>query len=241
MMSDAEALLEKTLLRGSFGFRQIQLLSEAVSHGRTPAVQSNADHSKLLEFLRTRQSETTYLGSKETIVKLTEIGIDAVLESASLVVIHAILDGAVMDLCRISALCAPDEWESELSNKQIALSDFRNATYQQLRDRKLSEYLLSLDRQSLLNKIDRLLAKCQPAAAPDCPYRYDKHRMLQLDQLRHEIVHGDGLMAMKPVSASDLEYLRDTFMWLAVQVRRKFQLNVEIRGLRGVERVISLP
>ena len=71
------------------------------------------------------------------------------------------VDGAAFDYCRVTALHAPQDWESDISNKQVPLSVVRGASFDEVRGTKLEEYLKDLEIKSLKEKIDRLHARCR--------------------------------------------------------------------------------
>jgi len=157
------------------------------------------------------------------------------LNAASLVFAHSALDAWVLDLCRVTAMKAPRDWESSVKDKQIALLSVRQSTYESLLDEALRGFFQQLEKESLLKKVDLLFQRCRPE--PEWrgqTYRYDRDRLMRLDTLRHEIIHGDALSGDIPDLRVELLYLRETGMHLMriVSLRYKVQLDPSY-ALRG--------
>lgn len=74
----------------------------------------------------------------------------------------------------------------------------------------LNEYLKELERRSLLTKIDLLVARCKPPAdwSPIDGYQFDRSRLQRLDELRHKIVHGSGLVEVNPTTEDDFKHFQ---------------------------------
>jgi len=154
------------------------------------------------------------------------------LDAATVVFVHSILDAAAIDYCRVTAMAAPSDWEPDLRGNAVRLTEIRGSTYDELLRRKLGDRLQSLERESLLTKIDRLLARCQPPAgwSPMNNYKFDLETMKRLDEQRHDIVHGLAIgrpLKDFPLSPESLWYLQRTLMYFAGLVNRKYGLMLD--------------
>jgi hypothetical protein len=160
----------------------------------------------------------------------------ALLDAAVLVFYHSLLDALVMDCCRVTALHAPRDWEQDLKNTQVQLRDAKSKSYDQLFQVKLDGHLKKLERESLLTKVDRLCARCNPPSgwSPMLGYAYDEERVKCFDDQRHEIVHGKapGKAPGKPltlfqVSDDSLEYILGTGIYFLGLINFKYGLQFD--------------
>ena len=147
----------------------------------------------------------------EMTVGQAQIGVDA----ASIVFAHSVLDGAALDYCRVTALVAPNDWESVIDQRQVKVSDLRGASYEQILSKKLDEFFEQLERESLLKKADYLFARCKPAAnwSPMNNYIYDRDRLKKLDDYRHQVIHGINRLERIASADEEVDYLTRTVLF----------------------------
>jgi len=156
----------------------------------------------------------------------------ASLEAAVLVFYHSILDASAFDYCRVTTLHAPRDWEQDLRNAQVQLLETQEKSYDQLLQAKLNERLEKLERESLLTKVDRIFARCNPPSgwSPMRGYVFDRDRIKRFDDQRHEIVHGKALgkpLMLFQVSDESLFYVQQTGMYFMGLVNFKYQLRLD--------------
>ncbi|HEV3483008.1 MAG TPA: hypothetical protein VGR97_11860 [Candidatus Acidoferrales bacterium] len=161
----------------------------------------------------------------------------ASLDAAVLVFYHSLLDGMALDCCRITALHAPQDWEQDLKNSQVSLLESKSKSYDELLRAKIEERLERLERESLLTKLDRLFARCNPSAnwSPMAGYEFVRKDIELFDDQRHEIVHGEALgktLTLFEVSEENLFYVQQTGMYLLGLVNHKYGLKVDPRFLQ---------
>ena len=144
----------------------------------------------------------------------------ASLDAAVLVFYHTLLDATAFDYCRVTVLHAPSDWVQNLKSTQVQLLETKSKSYDQLLHAKLGERLEKLERESLLTKVDRLFARCNPPSgwSPMVGYEFDRERIKRFDDQRHEIVHGKALgkpLTLFQVSDENLLYVQKTvcFSW----------------------------
>ncbi|MCH7760808.1 hypothetical protein IIA15_05320 [candidate division TA06 bacterium] len=108
-------------------------------------------------------------------------------DAASLLFSHSSLDGTSIDLCRVCALIAPQDWEPFLQEQKATLPEIKVTHYDTILKQKIEKHLKSLDRDSLLKKIQRLYQICQPPRdfKPKRDYKYDEGKIKQLDRVHH--------------------------------------------------------
>src|SRR6266487_4571443 len=140
----------------------------------------------------------------------------ASVDSASLVFMHSALDGAALDLCRVTALLAPEDWEPFLAAQKVALSDVKAVGYGAIFDKRLAEYLNAFERESLSTKADRLFQLCQPPRgfSPVAGYQFDRDKLIAVDRARHDLVDYQSTMALPNDVEAAIEFLLNTGMFL---------------------------
>lgn len=168
--------------------------------------------------------------------KFVELSVHRVLETsvnsldaATILFAHSMIDGAAFDYCRVTALHAPEDWESDFSTKQVPLSVVRKMPFEEIRDAKLREALRALERESLREKIDRLHARCRPPNgwSPMNGYVFDLGRIEGLDRLRQEIVHGKALGQPIPNVDDEFDYMNRTCLYFMGLVNLKYNLKID--------------
>jgi hypothetical protein len=148
----------------------------------------------------------------------------ASLDAAGLVFYHSLMDGVAFDYCRVTALHAPKA-------TQIPLLQAKTESYDILLRTKIDERLRSLERESLMTKINRLFARCDPPAgwSPMKGYSFDRKQIELFDEQRHEIIHGKALgkpLSLFRISDENLFYIQQTGMFLMGLVNRKYGLKI---------------
>jgi hypothetical protein len=155
----------------------------------------------------------------------------ASLDAAALVFAHSVLEGLTFDYLRVTALHAPKDWEVDLKETKVPLHEVSKLPYDEILDAKLNERICKLERESLLVKVDRLLARCQPPPtwSPMIGYGFQKAKLEALDQQRHEIVHGEALgnaLTVFEMSQENLFYLMQTGMYFMGLINLKYGLQI---------------
>jgi hypothetical protein len=156
----------------------------------------------------------------------------AQVDAATLIFYHSILDGVAFDCLRVTALQAPNDWEEDLANAQVGLLEARDQAYDKLLRAKIDKRLETLERESLLAKVGRLFARCQPGPSwsPMHGYAFDHTRIKQFDDQRHEIVHGAAVgkpLALFPVTDESLFYLSRTGMFFIGLLNMRYGLKID--------------
>jgi hypothetical protein len=163
-------------------------------------------------------------------------------EAASIVFGHSMLDDAVFKYCEVTALVAPADWQSVLEKKEVTLAELASSTYEELFAAKLEQFLYKdLEKQSLPRKLDHLFARCKPPKGFVCmkDYRYDRKRIDEIDQLRHEIVHGEGPMPTLSNAEEDLWYMYKTTFCLMPLVNQRYGLQLDPEYVRKMKEAES--
>jgi hypothetical protein len=154
---------------------------------------------------------------------------EIVMNAASIVFVHSVLDAAALDFCRVTMLAAPKDWEGAVEKKVVLLAELKAANYDQLLQQKLKDYYTTqLERGALLTKADLLLARCKPEAkwSPMNNYGYDRKRLEYLNDFRHNIIHGDGLGMELKNADDEVDYLMRTALYFMGLVNLRYGFKV---------------
>jgi hypothetical protein len=160
-------------------------------------------------------------------------------DGASIVFMHTTLDGAVTDLCRVTALLAPKDWHPYIAGRKVTIAALASMTTDQLQAQALEEYLAALDRESLIRRVDCLLAICRPGDLRQLrpTFAYERDELERLDRLRQAIVHTGGPPPDLKDAPKAVEYLLNVGLLLFEVVNHRY--GVRIDPLHGIG--IQLP
>jgi hypothetical protein len=149
-------------------------------------------------------------------------------DSASIVFMHSALDGALHDLCRATALVAPQRWQPFVDGQEERLSVLRDRGYEAVAKDRIDAFVAALSRESMLKKTDRLFQVCQPERAYSrVGYRFDRARLAEVDNVRHDIVHRNR--PRTPIQDVDgsIDFLNETGLFFFGMVNHCFGLRVD--------------
>jgi hypothetical protein len=187
---------------------------------------SREDIKAILEKMSPQQLVTFIHG--KTLVRA-----QACLDAASIIFAHSMVDSAAWDCCRVAAWLAPVDWLPRVENRKLPLSEIKGRGFDELLTLKLSEFISDLERDSLMKKVDLLFAFCRPPEkwSPVEDYTFDRDRLEKLDNLRHELVHGERLGKSIPSCAKDIDYLARTPFLLMELVSFRYGLKLDERSV----------
>lgn len=215
-------------------FRQMGVLGEdaardALYRQNTYFVQQRLLNGELRKLLRDPDSFVKDGLAERMPLEMTEAAAKdfrRTLHASTLVFAHSILDAALYDCVRICAIAAPDDWSDIVRNRKVALAEVATKSYADLLRDHIEAELDRLERESLLNKVDRIFQICRPTKTEYLTngFRFDRDRLEELDKLRHEVVHvADGDWSMDTIY-DDLEFMRRSGLHVFVLVGERFDL-----------------
>jgi len=85
-------------------------------------------------------------------------------EAACIVFAHSLIDAAVLDYCRVSAMLNVEDWVSEVLTDKVTLQQARSTDLDVLLREAVEAYMKRLANKSLLAKIDVLQTVCKPGS-----------------------------------------------------------------------------
>jgi hypothetical protein len=204
----------------------------ARQHERTTHEFATADEYKDM-FIGGGREKLVELGFFETVAKgMTANAVsifNVVSDASSLIFAHSVLDGAALDWCRVCALAAPDDLMPYIEKKRVSLSQVKEASFTELRDNEIHDFLLALERESLIKKLDTIFSICRPPQhfVGMEHYRYDRERIVALDKLRHDYVHRTIINTRLPHGDDDLWYLFKTTHYLLPLVNQRYGIRLD--------------
>jgi hypothetical protein len=150
-------------------------------------------------------------------------------DASALVFAHSVLDGAALDWCRVCAIVEPDDLMPYIGQKRVSLANIKEINFAELRDSEIRTFLSALEKESLLKKLDIIFAICRPPqnfVAME-GYRYDRARIVMLDNLRHDYVHRTKINLRLPNGDDDLWYLFKTTHLPLSLVNHKYDIRLD--------------
>ncbi len=149
-------------------------------------------------------------------------------EAAALIFAHSVLDAAALGYCKVAALIAPEEWAELVERRAVELREVRLSSYPELLRDRLGKFFEDLDQKPLISKIDLLFQRCKPPGGwkPLEGYDYDRERLIRIDGVRHEVVHGKGPEAALDLRPDDHEFVQRTHMLLLLLVHQRYGIQL---------------
>jgi hypothetical protein len=153
-------------------------------------------------------------------------------EAACIVFAHSMIDAAVLDFCRVSAVLNVEDWVSEVLTDKVTLQQARSTDLDVLLREAVEAYMKRLANKSLLAKIDVLQTVCKPGSTEIRKgYRFDRARIKAMDDLRIAIIHKDAFGERVPATGDDLAYLWETNLYLSQLITHRYGLLLSPRSM----------
>lgn len=217
-------------------FRQMGLLGEdaakeAVHKSNTYFVQQqllNGEYQTLLKdrakFIEEGMAEILPQSMTDSSVKTFR----HTLHAATLVFAHSILDAAIFDCLQICAIMAPQNWSEQLVSKKVLLSETASKGYTELLNNAITDELKRLERESLMTKFDRVFQLCRPKQQEYLTngFRFDRERLLKLDDTRHKVVHSPETIASFDSIYEDLQFMQSSGVHVFCMIADSFGLQL---------------
>jgi len=247
-MKAANQLANEIFHRSVFAWGSVFTFREMCRHGRSQAigaiaqeraanvreVLSSDEYAGLFTVDRKDISPDTIDQWLGTLIQNDAKTYEASLDAASLVFAHSLLDGIAMDLCRVCSLVRPTDFMRWVDQKRFSLADSQHKLWLDLLKMSVSDYLKTVERESIIKKLDLLFSLCQPPKKfePMAGYRYDRERIQALDDLRHRYVHGAYPAERLTKGDDDLVFLQRTSLFLLGLVNQRYGIHIDSSALQ---------
>lgn len=158
---------------------------------------------------------------------------DNAVNAASIVFMHSALDAIVTDLCQVSALIAPDDWFKYIKNKEVSFKKIKNSSYEETYLNELDNFIKKIDNKSLIERTQILFSLCQPSKnfQIKSDFSFKQDQLKEIDSLRHEIVHDNGILSSVENVEDKVNYLLNTGVHLLGMINKKY--DVKLNPLYG--------
>jgi hypothetical protein len=159
----------------------------------------------------------------------------AAAEASCIVFVHSMLDAAVLDYCKVSAMMNAEDWKPWAEKEEFTLQQLGESGPDGLLAKAIEGFMKKLNNRSLPNKIETLLNVCKPGSVEvRMNYQFDGARIRRLDDLRNAIVHNNAFGSRIKTVADDLEYLWETNLYLSQLITNRYGLLLGPQALDHV-------
>lgn len=170
----------------------------------------------------------------QEVIKSTKIPI----EVASLVYMHSVLDALLFDLLECTADLDRNRWlqyiAQQKNDRRILPREIIEKSKAQLVDELLSKCLNRFRGKSIMRKCKRIFEICSSSKncqfLPD--YVYDEKKIKEIDDLRHDVIHGLKINLPIPDVEEKLTYLKRTALHFLAMIKVEFKLYIDLDIVR---------
>jgi hypothetical protein len=222
-------------------FRQMGILGEdaareAMHRSHEDFVENqliNGAHQDLLldreSFIQEGHAERLPHELTETAVK----NFRQTLHASTIIFAHSILDAVMFDCVCICGISSPIDWSDAVSNKKITLAEVAKKPYLELLVELVEVDLRRYERESLITKVDRIFQICKPTKQEYLTngFRFDRERLVRLDELRHNLVHRPGVEWSFDTIYEDLEFMQRCGLHIFSMIGKRFGLRFSAEQL----------
>jgi hypothetical protein len=147
----------------------------------------------------------------EALAKQAIQNANVVVSAACVVLGHSLADDVINECAAMDAEFSPNDWLGELNlSRKFTLAELRNRGSDGLFEDELKRYIATFGAKSLPSRVGiffRLVPVKHNANAPlNDPGRYRTAVLKEIDDLRHDIVHGEGMKRIDPAKTRDRVY-----------------------------------
>ncbi|MCK4462341.1 MAG: hypothetical protein KAW46_11095 [candidate division Zixibacteria bacterium] len=157
-----------------------------------------------------------------------------VVDTASLIFGHSLLDGLINQYIEIIESIDQDVFVDRIKDAKVKLSSILEGDVQQIIQNRVAAHVKGLQRESVIKRCDFLHEICQPTddAKRMGEYKFDRDRLRKLDDARHNIIHEPNILGKTETLRDDLDYLTRTGMYFLKIMHYKYDLKI----ISGVDR-----
>jgi len=139
-------------------------------------------------------------------------------DAASLVFTHGTVDGVAVDCCAAITLLDPARCSGWVKDRPFTLGEWMREKPGELLKRALEGKLKGLGGRSLPDKTDFIYRTCRPEPGWKAPtsYSFDRARLVEVDDVRHDVVHRQGVQAVRRLKEGDEHFLEQTGLHLVL-------------------------
>jgi hypothetical protein len=180
--------------------------------------------------------------ASQTLAKQAVVNTETLMSVAVLILGHSTADDIFTEACGPSIELGPGSWRKELNPKRtISLADLAESGQEKIFARELAAYQKNIRQKSLPERADLLFRRVpihhNPEIAKGDASYFTLAKLKHLDELRHLVVHGDGIPRIdREYSQDAAQFLNEAafvgFRSVAVAYRIEFDLRRAIQGIQ---------
>jgi len=247
----AEKLLSQTWMRSTSKLIDILAFRGHISQSNLAEIIHDSKIAFEIEFLNDPRYSDLFLNKAAFLKKVSDEGglasllskrtiasYNTFLDSSSIVLAHATLDGAILDYLNVAAMVAPLEKLEELvSRKQITIDDLKGSNIETIIRNKVREHLSKLEWESMLIKVDRIFFLCAPLPndVPLNNYEFDLDKIKAFDKLRHDIIHRESTNQRIERAYDTIDYIQRTNNYFLALLTARFGLKLHADYMRSAD------
>ena len=147
--------------------------------------------------------------------------------SAILIYSHAHFEICLDNILSISTFSHKDSWYKEISNQNIKIEDLVQGDLDDLLTEKVLLKLQKIEKEGLKTKLELLFRLFKPSSDQPQPkeYKYSSKVILEIDNLRHRVVHESPLVYDCERLKKDTKYLNMTVLYFIMILYSSFTLK----------------
>jgi len=125
------------------------------------------------------------------LVEMINQNIGHATQAAAMVFMHSAYENSIFDLISFLIKYDPEPWYEYIDRRKIDFASIRTKSPTQLGEILLANLLEELEKASLPNKVERLLAVLKPKTVKDVipGFEFSLDELKRIDTLRHQLTH----------------------------------------------------
>lgn len=135
-----------------------------------------------------------------------KVNAEKVIAAAAVILSHSLADDVFTEVCKIAIKIDPDQWPPEInSEKTFSIEQLKEKGTDALLAEELQRFGNGLSKKSLPNRAELLFKHVpldQHKNLPTDEVFFKMEKLKEFDQLRHDLVHSDGLPNINPAKGS---------------------------------------
>lgn len=155
------------------------------------------------------------------------------IDATSIIFMHSILEASLVDLLQITLGLSRSKWLKYIAEKTVTYGTLNDEKLEQLQNRSLQKCFNKLKRRSIMTKCKHIFEICQETDISSIMprYEYNKEKLKEIDDLRHDIVHGLKIEGTIDDMNEKIEYLTKTGFYFFHVIHRTYDLTIDMDSI----------
>jgi hypothetical protein len=167
----------------------------------------------------------------------TAVNLETIVSASMIVLSHSTADDVFTAICGLSIDLMPEKWESELNlARKVSLGDVFDKGIEAIKAVEMDHLRSRLGNKSLPNRARLLFKRLPIRLHRDIPKDetsyYTESRLLEVDELRHKIIHGGKLSGLNLKEGIDATHFLHEAAYTAIRsMLARFGLTIDFKLL----------